>query len=227
MAVPPGPPLGPPPSRQNGHQAALGCSIVGVLALLLLGGCGVVVALGNEGGKPTAKAGKSSSTPTPSTPSPSSTPTPSATTSSATPSSTPQVDGAARKMCTYVAYASAYRTAGIASKATVALTKARTAGAASRLPAARKVAVGGAAQMSTWCTANVPGITPPRVRKPSPRPTPTRTKTRTPKPPAPPEDDNGGRSVRPGAFCSPPGATGTYRGRVYTCKGPGQARWRR
>lgn len=29
------------------------------------------------------------------------------------------------------------------------------------------------------------------------------------------------------AFCSPPGATGIYNGRIYTCKGPGQPRWRR
>ncbi|MEU4730523.1 PASTA domain-containing protein [Streptomyces sp. NPDC023588] len=33
-------------------------------------------------------------------------------------------------------------------------------------------------------------------------------------------------SVHPGAFCSPGGATGTSNGRVYTCKGPGQNRWR-
>ncbi|RFU82803.1 PASTA domain-containing protein [Streptomyces triticagri] len=34
-------------------------------------------------------------------------------------------------------------------------------------------------------------------------------------------------TVHPGAFCSPPGAIGTSNGKLYTCKGPGQNRWRR
>ncbi|MGI5166161.1 hypothetical protein ACQEU3_17560 [Spirillospora sp. CA-253888] len=130
------------------------------------------------------------------------------------------MDASARRMCVYAAYASAYRTAGISSKAATALAKARAAGAASRNPAARQVSTAGGARMSAWCTAHVPDVTPPRIRKPTPRPTKTRA-------PEPPEEDTGGRTVHPGAFCSPAGATGTSRGRVHTCKGPGQPRWRR
>ncbi|MFD7627448.1 PASTA domain-containing protein [Streptomyces sp. NPDC059851] len=38
----------------------------------------------------------------------------------------------------------------------------------------------------------------------------------------------GAGTVTPGAFCSPAGATGVSKaGAVYTCKGPGQNRWRR
>ncbi|MEU9117496.1 PASTA domain-containing protein [Streptomyces sp. NPDC048483] len=33
-------------------------------------------------------------------------------------------------------------------------------------------------------------------------------------------------TVTPGSFCSHAGATGTSHGRIYTCKGPGQNRWR-
>ncbi|MER6781586.1 MULTISPECIES: hypothetical protein [unclassified Streptomyces] len=37
----------------------------------------------------------------------------------------------------------------------------------------------------------------------------------------------GGNTVTPGAFCSPAGATGvSKKGTSYTCKGPGQPRWR-
>jgi hypothetical protein len=58
------------------------------------------------------------------------------------------------------------------------------------------------------------------VAKPTPTPTPrqsTRPKSQAPQ-----------RTVTPGAFCSPPGATGVGKnGATYTCKGPGQARWRR
>ncbi|MET9959264.1 PASTA domain-containing protein [Streptomyces sp. NPDC006326] len=75
--------------------------------------------------------------------------------------------------------------------------------------------------------------------KPAPAPTPTSTPTHT-------DDDSGSSSsggsssggsgtggagsgtVTPGAFCSTPGATGIGKnGGVYTCKGPGQDRWRR
>lgn len=72
--------------------------------------------------------------------------------------------------------------------------------------------------------------------KPTPRPTPTPTPTAKPTPTPKPtvEDDSGSSSggsgsvgtVKPGAFCSPAGATGTYNGRVYTCKGPDKNRWR-
>ncbi|MFE5561175.1 hypothetical protein [Streptomyces sp. NPDC056544] len=36
----------------------------------------------------------------------------------------------------------------------------------------------------------------------------------------------GAKTVHPGAFCSPAGAVGTANGKTYTCKGPGQNRWR-
>lgn len=39
--------------------------------------------------------------------------------------------------------------------------------------------------------------------------------------------DDEADEIRPGAFCGSSGATGTYRGRTYTCKGPGRDRWRR
>lgn len=64
-----------------------------------------------------------------------------------------------------------------------------------------------------------------------------------PTPPSTGEDDSDGSSssssggsdgegsvgtVTPGAFCSTPGATGVnQKGVIYTCKGPGQERWRR
>lgn len=35
------------------------------------------------------------------------------------------------------------------------------------------------------------------------------------------------RGSRSGAFCSPRGAVGRHRGRLYTGKGPGRPRWRR
>lgn len=60
----------------------------------------------------------------------------------------------------------------------------------------------------------------PTPSAPSPPPTPEAAPTVEP-PPDEPAD------VKPGAFCSPEGDTGTYRGRTYTCKGPGRNRWRR
>ncbi|MGT2530929.1 hypothetical protein ACU4GG_30615 [Streptomyces nojiriensis] len=76
--------------------------------------------------------------------------------------------------------------------------------------------------------------------KPKSTPKATPTPTPTPKPTVD-EDDSGSTSggsgstsggsgsvgtVHPGAFCSPAGATGTYNGRIYTCKGPAPNRWR-
>jgi hypothetical protein len=56
--------------------------------------------------------------------------------------------------------------------------------------------------------------------RPKPKPKPE------PKPDPTPERSQP-RTVHPGAFCSPRGATGqTSKGTPMTCKGPGQARWR-
>ncbi|MEU8760169.1 hypothetical protein [Streptomyces sp. NPDC048659] len=72
----------------------------------------------------------------------------------------------------------------------------------------------------------------PAATKPSPHPKPTTTPSRKPtQRPTPSRDTSGNSSngtVTPGAFCSPAGAVGvSKKGVVYTCKGPGQARWRR
>lgn len=54
-----------------------------------------------------------------------------------------------------------------------------------------------------------------------------------PTPPSTSDDDSAGSggsvgTVTPGAYCSTPGSTGvSKKGTVYTCKGPGQERWRR
>ncbi|MGK5557261.1 hypothetical protein ACSNOI_37190 [Actinomadura kijaniata] len=76
----------------------------------------------------------------------------------------------------------------------------------------------------SWCEVNV-RVPAPKVRKVQK----TREPEVTPDPPPDSDEppDEGGAAARPGAFCSPAGATGTYRGRVYTCKGPGKPRWRR
>jgi hypothetical protein len=41
------------------------------------------------------------------------------------------------------------------------------------------------------------------------------------------DDDERLRNADPGERCSPEGAQGVYRGRLYTCEGPGELRWRR
>ncbi|MFF4431088.1 hypothetical protein ACFYZ4_18185 [Streptomyces sp. NPDC001513] len=85
-----------------------------------------------------------------------------------------------------------------------------------------------------------PGTRCPAEKNTTLRPKPTPTPTPPPAPTPTPEDDDdtssGGSStgggsagtVTPGAFCSTPGATGIGKknGRLYTCKGPGQERWR-
>lgn len=101
----------------------------------------------------------------------------------------------------------------------------------------------GAALTSKSVSASVhliaPGTTCPADKgtvlrpKSTPKPTPTPTAKPTPKPTAD-NGDSGSTSggsgsvgtIRPGAFCSPAGAKGTYNGKVYTCKGPDENRWR-
>jgi hypothetical protein len=70
-----------------------------------------------------------------------------------------------------------------------------------------------------------------KIPKPKPigEPKPKPTVKPTPKPdPTPKSSPAPKRTVTPGAFCSPAGAKGVGKnGATYTCKGPGQPRWRR
>lgn len=82
-------------------------------------------------------------------------------------------------------------------------------------------------------TAPLPVVTTPAAPAPPspPRNTdpvdPVDDSTVTPDEPEEPEEPEEPDEITPGAFCGTGGATGYYRGRKYTCKGPGQDRWRR
>jgi hypothetical protein len=70
------------------------------------------------------------------------------------------------------------------------------------------------------------------IGEPKPKPAPKPTPTQTPRPqPTEPKKTTAPAprpTVHPGAFCSPAGAKGVgSNGVTYTCKGPGQPRWRR
>ncbi|MBA8950438.1 hypothetical protein HNR61_002051 [Actinomadura namibiensis] len=189
----------PPPGRpRNGVATAVGCVSVGLATALLLVSCSVLLSAGSRGDGREPPAGPVTRGPT----------------ASRTATAVPRPDAAARRMCRYAARSVAHRAAGNAAEAARMRTGAQAAARASGLPAVKALGAGGLTPMWTWCRANVPDVEPPRLPK---RPRPTGTATTRP-----PEAD-----VRPGAFCSPAGATGAHRGRGYVCKGPGRPRWRR
>ncbi|MGK5555543.1 hypothetical protein ACSNOI_28390 [Actinomadura kijaniata] len=200
MTMPPPYPSPYPPQKRprNGVATAVGCVSVGLATALLLVSCSVLLDAGSRGDDREPTAGPVTRGPA----------------ASRTATAVPRPDAAARRMCRYAARSVAYRAAGNTAEATRMLTGARTAARASRLPAVKALGAGDLAPMWTWCRTNVPDVEPPRLPK-KPRP----TGTATTRPPA--------AEVRPGAFCSPAGATGAHRGRRYVCKGPGQPRWRR
>ncbi|WP_153531948.1 hypothetical protein [Actinomadura macrotermitis] len=134
------------------------------------------------------------------------------------------IDESARTMCAQSALAAAHHKVGNYDEESDAQSEAAMDALGSSVPEVQRLAFGPAdtrsARIQAWCRANV-RVKTPKVKKAAPTPDPYPTDD-------PSDSDGGGVSdVRPGAFCSPGGATGTWRGRVYTCKGPGQNRWRR
>lgn len=68
------------------------------------------------------------------------------------------------------------------------------------------------------------------TKKPKAKKTPVKTITTKPKPTKTkkPKPSTPSKTVHPGAYCAPAGATGVAKnGKIYTCKGPGRNRWRR
>lgn len=212
--------------------AGLGC--LGCLGLLVvLMACGVVLNAVDPKPAPVPAGRTAAATPA----------KPPVTASVTAPTPAPTADRAARLMCAHTVQAQALHRAGWTGKAESALRRAADAAARSHHPQVAVLAdeTSGtfARRAGAWCKANLPEVTaspvprPPEPGKTTGRPEPRETTrpaapatTRRPAPAPKPKKPPAVGDVRPGAFCSPRGAIGRYRGRIYTCKGPGQPRWR-
>ncbi|WP_026313520.1 hypothetical protein [Actinomadura flavalba] len=198
-------------TTMRGRAAALVLAACAGLAAA----CGDITPAAVPAGAPTDTPTPTSPAPAPTSPSPAPTPTPTPTVA--------RPDAAARAMCTRTALALAHHRAGNRAQSRAAWGKAKDAATLSSVPAVRRLGAGSSAGAAwRWCGTHAKVALPkvrkaPKTHKPAPAP-------RTPSRPNPPAT----RTVTPGAFCSPPGATGVSKvGRPYTCKGPGQPRWRR
>ncbi|WP_119728864.1 hypothetical protein [Thermomonospora amylolytica] len=201
-----------PVVKRRAKAVGFGClGCLGLFVLMLIGGALM--------GDPKPRAGVAGRTAAPTA------------TASRSAAPSPEVDDAARSMCADIVRVAELRRAGRSGAAAEALTEARIHAAASGVREVERLADGPEARFAdaaaAWCRENLPEVTATPVGPtPTPSTTPTVTRSAAPEP----EPEDGGpslRTIKPGASCSPRGATGTYYGRTYTCKGPGRLRWRR